>query len=122
MKQNKFSMAKFVRSVGYAGCGLRHLLTSEQNAQIHLALSCATTLIAATLGISLADWRWIMVCVSMVWFAEAINTAIEQLCDLIEPNPNEAVRIIKDVAAGAVLCTAAGAAAIGIATFWPYIT
>ncbi len=76
----------------------------------------------AVLNVSATDWRWLIVAISMVIAAEAINTAFEHLCDLVSPGPNELVRIVKDVAAGAVLVLATGAALIGLLTFAPYLT
>jgi diacylglycerol kinase len=41
----------------------------------------------------------------MLLFAEAINTSIEHLCNFVESNQNEKIKIIKDIAAGSVLIT-----------------
>jgi len=71
--------------------------------------------------VSASDWRWLIVAISMVLAAEAINTAFERLCDLVSPGPNELVRVVKDVATGAVLVLAIGAALIGVLTFAPYL-
>ena len=37
-----------------------------------------------------------------VLIAELFNSAIEVLCDLVEPQKNERIRITKDIAAAAV--------------------
>jgi diacylglycerol kinase len=37
---------------------------------------------------------------------EMINTIIENICDLIEPNYNQKIKVIKDMSAGAVLVMA----------------
>lgn len=50
--------------------------------------------------------------------AEMFNTAAERLCDMNAPSFNPWVRIIKDVAAGAVLVCAIFAVAVGICLFW----
>jgi diacylglycerol kinase len=56
-----------------------------------------------------------------VWSAEAFNTAIESICDLLSPQFSEHARVAKDVGAGAVLIVSIGAASIGLLTFWPYL-
>ena len=67
-------------------------------------------------------FRSLVVAVTMwVWFAEAMNTAFEHVCDVVSPELNVSVQRAKDVAAGAVLVSAAGAAALGALVFWPYV-
>ncbi len=56
-----------------------------------------------------------------VWVAEALNTAVELLCDVVCVERNEGIRRVKDLAAGAVLLAAAGAVAIGVIIFWPHL-
>ena len=60
-----------------------------------------------------------MLAIALVFTAEALNTAIEQVCNLVSPRPDPVVKVVKDVAAGAVLVCAVAAAAIGVATFAP---
>ena len=55
-----------------------------------------------------------------VWTAEAINTAVECVTDLACPEQNPLAGSAKDIAAGAVLIAAAGAALIGGIVFIPY--
>jgi diacylglycerol kinase len=47
------------------------------------------------------DFIVILVATALMLVAEVFNTAIEALCDFVEPNRNERIRAIKDVAAGA---------------------
>ena len=59
--------------------------------------------------------------VSIVWTAEALNTAFEFLADAASPNFHPVVRDAKDVAAGAVLITALASSVIGAIIFWPHV-
>ena len=52
---------------------------------------------------------------------EAVNTALEHLCDVVCPGPHDGIRVAKDVAAAAVLVSAIGAAVLGLATLAPYL-
>jgi diacylglycerol kinase (ATP) len=72
-------------------------------------------------GVLLSDWCWIILAISLVWTAEALNTAFEFLADAASPEFHPLVRNAKDVAAGAVLITAIGAVIIGCIVFWPYV-
>lgn len=117
-----FSWTARIRSFGYALAGLRFLVRTQHNAWIHLAATIVVIAAGLVLQVSNADWRWLVVAIAAVWAAEAINTALEQLCDLVSPGYDIAIEHAKDVAAGAVLITAVGAAVIGVLVFWPYLT
>ena len=65
--------------------------------------------------------QWIVLAISIVWTAEALNTAFEFLADAASPEFHPLVRDAKDVAAGAVLITALAAAVIGAIVCWPYL-
>ncbi|MCC6144847.1 MAG: diacylglycerol kinase [Candidatus Hydrogenedentes bacterium] len=47
------------------------------------------------------DFLVVLVATSQVIVVELVNTAIEQLCDFVEPEKNEAIRKTKDIAAAA---------------------
>lgn len=117
-----FSVHSRLKSFAYAIAGLRHLVRVEHNARVHLAATLATFAVGLVLQISLADWRWIIIAVALVWITEALNTAVEAVCDLVSPDYNEAVKVAKDVSASAVLIASLAAFVIGCATFVPYIS
>jgi len=71
--------------------------------------------------LSSSEWCWIVLAVSTVWTAEALNTAFEFLADAASPNFHPVVRDAKDVAAGAVLITALASSVIGGIIFWPHV-
>jgi diacylglycerol kinase (ATP) len=68
-------------------------------------------------------WEWIVVMgFYALWLiAEALNTAIEKLADVVCSEYNSRIEVVKDIAAGAVFI--AGIAAIGVwfVIFWPYV-
>ena len=53
--------------------------------------------------------------------AELFNTAIELICDFMEPNINPKIKLIKDLSAAGVLIVAIGSALIGGVIFFPKI-
>lgn len=71
--------------------------------------------------ISLMEWGLITFAVGIVLVSELMNTAVEYLVDLIEPEINEKAGLIKDIAAGAVLLAAGTALVIGLIVFIPKI-
>jgi diacylglycerol kinase len=52
---------------------------------------------------------------------ETLNTAIEMVCDYIEPQHDPKIGKIKDVAAGATAITEIGAAVVVLVLVWPHI-
>ncbi len=121
MTQRSFDIAARLRSFRYAMAGLWFMLRTQHNAWIHVGVAVAVVASASFLGVRAEDWRWLVVAITLVWFAEAINTAFEHLCDVVSPDIHASVAKAKDVAAGAVLICAVGAAIIGILVFWPYV-
>ena len=110
-----------VRSFGYALSGIGFMLRTQHNAWLHLVATVVVLSSAFAFRLSAADCRWIVVATFLVWSAEAFNTAVEYVCDMVEPDYNLVVKNAKDIAAGAVLLSAISAAVIGALTFWPYL-
>jgi diacylglycerol kinase len=48
------------------------------------------------------DFGIVLIATGLVIISEVFNTAIEALCDFVEPEYNEKIGLIKDVSAGAV--------------------
>ena len=119
--RDPFTLSARLRSFACAFRGLSFLLRNEHNAWIHLAASVLVIALGLTLGLNHQDWRWLIAAVAWVWFAEALNTALEKLCDVVSPGPNHAIGLVKDIAAGAVLISAVGALALGAAVLSPYL-
>ncbi|HKO47361.1 MAG TPA: diacylglycerol kinase family protein [Polyangiaceae bacterium] len=114
-----FSLASRLRSFVYAGRGIRTLIASQHNAWIHAAATCAIVGLGLTLGIPRLEWMALVVAIVSVWTAEAINTAFELVCDVASPGFHPLVKAAKDVAAGAVLICAIGAAITGVLVLGP---
>ena len=115
----RFRVSSRLRSLGYALRGLRLMLASQHNAWIHTAATLAVLLIAAALQVKRYDWCWLVLAIAIVWTAEAMNTALEFLCDVASPEFHPLVEKAKDVAAGGVLISSLGAAIIGILVLGP---
>lgn len=114
----------FGRSLGsfpHAWRGFAFLLRSQANARIHLLATLAAGGAGLVLGIGRDDWLWIALAVVLVWSAEALNTALEQLADAVHPERHPGIGRAKDLAAAAVLIAAVGAAVIGVLVFGPHL-
>jgi diacylglycerol kinase (ATP) len=114
-----FSVTARVKSIGYALAGIAAILRSQHNAWIHLAATIAAIAAGLWFSVSTAEWIGLIFAVTVVWCAEALNTAFEHLCDLVSPEHHPRVKDAKDIAAAAVLLAAIGAAAVGVLVFGP---
>ena len=69
--------------------------------------------------ISTVEWIAVIFAIGLVLTAEAINSAIERLSDVVQPEKDDRIRDVKDICAGAVLICAITAAVIGSIIFLP---
>jgi diacylglycerol kinase len=109
-----------LRSVRCAINGISIMLRTQHNAWIHAMATAAVLAFGFTVGLSAAEWCWIVLAIVSVWTAEALNTAFEFLTDVASPAFHPIAGNAKDVAAGAVLLAACGAVAIGLLVLGPH--
>lgn len=107
-------------SFRHAGRGI-WLLLAQPNARIHLAAAVFVVALGWVLRISGGDWALLVLAITAVLAAEAINTAVERAVDLASPQWSSLARDAKDLAAACVLITAIGAAVVGVLVFLPYL-
>jgi diacylglycerol kinase len=110
-------MVKLFRSFYYAFKGLFSALKEEQNMRIHALAIFAVTVSGIFLGLSAMEWAIIALTIGFVISTELMNTAIEDLVDLVSPEFNKKAGRIKDIAAGAVLATAIIATVVAVYIF-----
>ncbi|MCF8417197.1 MAG: diacylglycerol kinase family protein [Crocinitomicaceae bacterium] len=114
-------MKLFFRSVFFALSGILELLRSERNFKIHLLALIVVIIGGLYFHISSIEWSIVLLVSALVISLEAINTAIEKLCDLYTSEPNEKIKLIKDVAAAAVLIASIFAVVIACFIFGKYV-
>ena len=108
-----------VRSFACAFRGLAAMFSSQLHARIH---AVATVVVLGTgwwFCLSATEWALVVAAIALVWTAEAVNTAVEHVVDLVSPEEHPLAGKAKDVAAGAVLAAAIGAAVVGGIVFGP---
>ncbi|XZF12636.1 diacylglycerol kinase family protein [Chitinophagaceae bacterium MMS25-I14] len=105
-------------SLRYAFAGISYLLKKEPNMRIHALASLLVIVAGICRHITTGQWTSIVLCIALVWFAEAVNTALELTCDLYTENRyHPLVKNIKDIAAGAVLILSVGSVAVALFIF-----
>ena len=105
---------KVLRSFRFAGQGIIDLFRYENNAKVHLLIAIVVLVAGFWLGISRIEWAVLITQIGLVWAAEAINTALEKLCDFVSPGIHPQIKAIKDMASGAVLILAIAAVVVGL--------
>ena len=121
MEQRKFSWRARLRSFIYAFEGLAWFFKREHNAWIHGIATILVLLMCFVFKISGIEFVAVLFAIALVLIAEIINTAIEKIMDHLSPSHHPAVKIIKDVAASAVLIAAIVAVIVGSIIFIPKI-
>ncbi len=119
--KEKFSWKKRGKSFAYAARGIKSFITQEHNAWIHAAITVMAVAAGFALRITRVEWIAIILCIGIVFAAEAFNTAIERLVDIVSPGHDKRAGDVKDIAAGAVLICAIMAATVGILIFIPQL-
>jgi diacylglycerol kinase len=105
------------KSFGHAFDGLKTLFTSEHNMLIHVAATIAVVILAFWRGFQATQWCILVGVITMVWVAEAFNTAIERLCNLVHKEYHPIIKQVKDISSAAVLIAAIAAVIIGVLLF-----
>jgi diacylglycerol kinase len=121
LKSSPFEFTGRIRSFKYAFSGIFHLLRSQHNAWIHAFATLLVVVAGFSFQITPAEWCWLILSMAFVWTAEAMNTALELLCDAATQEFHPLIGRAKDVAAGGVLLAAIGALTIGLIIFLPRI-
>lgn len=62
---------------------------------------------------------WIILILGVcLMVSEMLNTAIEKLCNIVEPNYNSEIKVIKDICTGAVLVSGIALMVVGVWTIF----
>jgi diacylglycerol kinase len=115
------NVPKMLGSFVFAWRGLCQVVRHENNARVHLLATVGVGVAGVALGLSVGEWLAVLGLAVLVWVAELVNSAVERLVDLVSPQPHPLARQAKDIAAGAVLVAAIGAAIGGLIIFGPKV-
>lgn len=113
-------MSAFLKSFIYAGAGIFFCL-QQRNFKIQIVCTLVCVGLCIYLQVTRNDFLMIGFVCLLVLLLEMINTALEHLCNLYTREINPEIRIVKDVAAGAVLLASLFSIIAGITIFTPYL-
>lgn len=101
--------------------GVFLMLKNERNFQIELLAFFINLFLIFYLKLSTIDTIFILLVSSGVLISEIFNTAIEKICDIVQPEFDQRIGFIKDISAGAVVLMTLLSVVVGILVYWKYI-
>ena len=114
-------LRKWIESANYAIEGILHAAKTERHLRYHFYAAVLILLLSLILGIPRSEFIAIAIVAIIVLSVEMLNTAIEATVDIIFKEYDNRAKIIKDIAAGAVLTASIGSAVVGYIIFLPYL-
>jgi len=114
-------MSKLTKSFRWATNGIRTVWREEVNFRIEFFFGGLAVTLGIYLHVLVLEWMIIVACIGAVLAAEMMNTAIEDLCNKVEPNIDPAIGKIKDIMGGFVLVVTITSVVIGSIIFMSYL-
>lgn len=115
------SISKLNTSFKYALQGLSYSFKENQNMKFHLIAAFIVLVLGFLLGLSRYEIFGVGILIVLVLSAEMINSAIEEVVNLLVNEHRIEAKIAKDVGAGMVLLIAVFSAVVGFFIFIPHI-
>ena len=114
-------LRKWLKSTNFAIEGILQGAKTQRHLRYHFFTAAFILVLSYVLGITRMEFIMISLAVILVISAEMLNSAVEAVVDILSPQYSEKARTAKDIAAGAVLITAFGAAVLGYIILFPYL-
>jgi len=105
----------FSSRLSFALQGLRLSWNGETSFRTHIVIAALTCGAMALIRPAAVWWALVALAIGFVISAELFNTAVERIADHVQPEFDEDIKAIKDIAAGAVLFAAFSAIAVALA-------
>lgn len=120
--KNRWKNRELIASLEFAVTGLLMAFKEERNMKKHLALAILVVLAGLIFQVSVTEWLFLLLSISLVIAFEIVNSAIENVVDLASDyHFSMLAKNAKDMAAGAVLFVSGFALLTGLIIFVPKI-
>lgn len=110
-----------LKSFGYAISGIFTAFKMNLNLKIHLVIAVLVIIAGFLFNLSPIEFILVIVLISLVFSAEMINSALEEVVNLLVQEHSIEAKIAKDVSAGMVLVVSIAAFICGLIIFLPHI-
>ena len=108
-----------LKTLSYGFNGILYTLKHERNMVIHFLIMILVIIAGIVFEITFVEWGVCFVLFALVLSLELMNTALENVVDLVTDEKKPKAKVAKDASAGAVLVAAIFAVIIGISIFLP---
>jgi len=115
----RYQKPGFGRSLKQAWRGVLHTWRTQAHIKFHFFAGISVLCFAWWWRVSNFEWLILILAIGCVIGAEVMNTAIEIVVDMVQPNFHPLAGMAKDVASGTVLVATIQAVAIGMIVFFP---
>lgn len=106
-------MQRTYKSFKDALSGFKVVLVEERNFKIEIVISLLVLIFVTIFNFSLYEIVPLLIVMFMVITAEIVNTAVEDICNKIQPNQDAVIGKIKDMMAAYVLLTVVCSVVVG---------
>jgi len=114
-------MSSFLKSFVYAIKGITAAVAGQRNLKVQVTVALLTIGAGFYFAIPAIEWCAILLTIAMVIGLELMNSAIENVVDLVTREQHPLAGKAKDIAAGAVLFVSVIAVIIGVIIFKKYL-
>ncbi len=111
----------WLRKFYYAFYGFYIAFREEKSMLIHTFVSILVLVFSAAIKLSVTQWPVIVLTIALVVTLELINTAIENIVDIISFKYNLNAKKVKDISAAATMVVALASISISLLVFIPRI-
>ncbi|NMB19001.1 MAG: diacylglycerol kinase family protein [Erysipelothrix sp.] len=105
---------RLIRKFQNAFLGLKAGILYDRSILVQMILAIISLIFFYLLKISYVEWLFVITAIFVVVVSEFLNSAIEDVCDLLVKKYDLHVKEIKDIAAAAVLLAAIYAVVVAI--------
>ena len=120
--KNRWKNRELMSSLDFAVSGLKTTFKEERNMRKHAVSAILVILAGLVFQVSVTEWLFLLVSISLVMAFEIVNSAIENVVDLASDyHFSMLAKNAKDMAAGAVLFVSGFALLTGLIIFVPKI-
>ncbi len=117
-----FSFSKLKESLKIGFLGIGNAMKSEQSFRFQIFYALLTIFLMIIFPLTTIERCVVIIMIGAVLGFELLNSQIEKVLDIVKPEYDHKVKIIKDFSAAAVLIIVIVAITVGILIFLPHFT
>ncbi len=111
----------WVDSLGFCVEGIIHGFRTEKHIRYHFTTAIVALIVSLIFKLPAFEFALLAVSIVMLLFAEMVNTALEEVVNLVEEKYNVKAKNAKDLSAGAVLVSSAALMIVVFIIFFKYL-